>query len=130
MAQSGNIYPVTLRERAMFYLYFFFIFIWPLALEEVLPSPYPVILCLLNSAIIGHAWYQCASDEVGYVAGLKWIMVSLAPGCIGFIFRLPIMASAIPCVILISVYYSIHGLFRGRQHSQQRWKSLVMRIVG
>lgn len=108
-------------------MFLLLVFAWPLFLAEAVPTPYLIIVLLVNGFIALNAWYQCSSRELPYFVGLNAISASLMSGCANItLLYLPLVLLV---VYLCSIYYSVLGLLRGRQNAQSRWQAFVLRFV-
>jgi hypothetical protein len=104
-------------------IFWIIVVLWPFAFESRIGVPLMWTLAAVNAALIVLVVEKSSSKDIGFIGGMDLIAGSMMSGCanITILYLPPLMVG----VYLIALFHSLVSLRRGRDYSQDRWRSLV-----
>lgn len=93
---------------------------WPLIIDT---GRYLFVITGGMWVLVGMLWFYNGSEIVSYLEGLTIVARASRMGCAGFgiLLVLPVLVS----VFVISLFFLLEGIIRGRQVSQNHWIKLI-----
>jgi len=82
---------------------------------------------VVSVVILVVVWRYCSSVYMSFWEGIHVISARLSSGCfnVTILYLLPFLV----IVYLISIFFTLEGLFSGRTRSQERWANLIMKFI-